>query len=817
MPSSDISSAWDDLSREDFTFSGPSKTHPVSPTSPSSSSRPRQQALGKDSPKALSIGFARLALDPVGTQGQQVRHFSGGSVDSGGSSAWGTLASKSILSEVPPSGDKKLRGGKKVNKVENVDQTEDTKKQIKKEQARGPSSNKGKSRELQASPDVSRNAEPGRDSQRGAQQGPHGTVHQNSVSPEKRPEPVEAVRSLPTSQATSLAGEQPRKAKSKRGKKNRNKAMSAPWPTPADTGAGTELVPSSTKATTSDYSLVDSLVPTTTFDAMTDLSIAEMVKRNRANKDGKRPERQDLRDAPPGPAVQDDLNPADLTVTEMKRLQASLKHNIKRKEQRARQKERQKAEKAQARADGSTIKPADRRPPPQASTGSVIASNQTDDTFRSQDTNIDGITTGSSFRMGGRASYTSRGTTGTAEDSGVVVPRRPVKRGGKQVNQARESATTSKVQPHAGPGSRLTGLAPSSALHTKTSNTNTFYYPSVTARSTTTESVAPHHSISRRGSIHGPSGPAPESPASAIIIGLEGLSVGEAPAGGPAGIQPVLKRDAPPSQSSLRVPGFAQRRAAREPAPQNGPGISNDLIDARSITSYEEAHSSVRAFLVQDQTFLGDERNRLAFWQGLCIEVSIATSRTPRLLPDIFCPFYQFGLALSPSDIEAALARDSGVDPEYPPHSPFGSVRFSHLDTPTRYMLNLSPLSDDDSDSDFDDMSHSQTPSKRRTRARSGSDASDHTALQGDESRSSTPRAFLPVVPSTSRACLNMLKTQAHVNLYDWWIVRGEVDEKEKEYKRLGRAIGPAEEEEIYAPLRALVFPSASQMIRSAF
>ena len=158
------------------------------------------------------------------------------------------------------------------------------------------------------------------------------------------------------------------------------------------------------------------------------------------------------------------------------------------------------------------------------------------------------------------------------------------------------------------------------------------------------------------------------------------------------------------------------------------------------------------------------------------------------------------------------------MDPDYLPRSPFGSARFSHLNTPTRYVLNLDPLlDDDDSDSDFDDfddMSVSQTPSVIRMRARLNSNASDRTALQGDESRSSTPRAFLPAVPSTSRGCLNMLKTQAHVNLYDWWTVRGEVDDKEKEFKRLGKAMGPDDAERIYAPLRALVFPSAPQMIR---
>lgn len=202
-----------------------------------------------------------------------------------------------------------------------------------------------------------------------------------------------------------------------------------------------------------------------------------------------------------------------------------------------------------------------------------------------------------------------------------------MKRRGKQAYQAKESASTPAVQSSAGPGPRSTGVVPSTALHTKTSHNSSGYEPPVSARSTATESVAPHHSISRRGSIHGPSGPSPESPASAIIIGLEGLSVGEALGRGSERVQPVLKRNASPSQSSLRVPGLAQQRATRQPAAQMGPGTYNDPLDAKSITSYEEAHSSVRAFLVQDQTFLGDERNRLAFWQGLCIEVSIAINR----------------------------------------------------------------------------------------------------------------------------------------------------------------------------------------------
>jgi hypothetical protein len=146
--------------------------------------------------------------------------------------------------------------------------------------------------------------------------------------------------------------------------------------------------------------------------------------------------------------------------------------------------------------------------------------------------------------------------------------------------------------------------------------------------------------------------------------------------------------------------------------------------------------------------------------------------------------------------------------------SPSGFGRLSFLDTPTRYMLNLSPLEDDDSASGSDDMDPSHRSSKRRARARSESIASDHTALQGDESRSSTPRPYLPVVPYSSKGCVQLLKTQAHVNLYDWWAVRGEVDDKEQEWKRLGRAIEPEDEEEFYAPLRALNFPSASQMIR---
>jgi hypothetical protein len=127
------------------------------------------------------------------------------------------------------------------------------------------------------------------------------------------------------------------------------------------------------------------------------------------------------------------------------------------------------------------------------------------------------------------------------------------------------------------------------------------------------------------------------------------------------------------------------------------------------------------------------------------------------------------------------------------------------------------------SSSAFEALSLAEVRATRRERA--DSVGSDRTVLQDDleddrtTERSQTPRPGsqnLPLVPTSLTACCKLLKAQAHVNLYDWWSIRSEVEDKVEEIKkRKGTtALTKEEEEEVYGALRDLVFPSARQMIK---
>lgn len=62
---------------------------------------------------------------------------------------------------------------------------------------------------------------------------------------------------------------------------------------------------------------------------------------------------------------------------------------------------------------------------------------------------------------------------------------------------------------------------------------------------------------------------------------------------------------------------------------QPEPEIRLDKVeDSFCVSNYEDVHSSVLAFIHNDEAFKADERNKLAFWQGLCVEVSVVSLHT---------------------------------------------------------------------------------------------------------------------------------------------------------------------------------------------
>jgi hypothetical protein len=170
--------------------------------------------------------------------------------------------------------------------------------------------------------------------------------------------------------------------------------------------------------------------------------------------------------------------------------------------------------------------------------------------------------------QGGRGASETAGGSGDS-DSGLVVPQSKIL--GRPMTTGFLGLESNKRMDIGSNGSSFVDVGNSQAGKSFSN----------TAGSVRTESIAPHHSVSRSGS---PSTAIPPSKTLPIIAGLQSLRL----------------------ESSTPAGAFSGTPFGEY---------------AESVSSLEEAHSSVDAFMRNDESFLKDERNKLKFWQGLCLEV----------------------------------------------------------------------------------------------------------------------------------------------------------------------------------------------------
>lgn len=828
MPQSEASSsAWEVLSRNDPNSSPSAVAFPTSPISPTFPIASRSAA--REGPtETITERFAKVSLGKSGQslpQGHQVRNVSGGSIDSG-SSAWGTLASKSILSGSKAKKDKEERRASKEEKKEKGPSSgkKEKSERTKKERTNREDKALEKQRDTRPKAEVVEKVQPAQ---------PESTTASSSIVHVAAPSSAFATHTQPPNE--SPTDDPNRSKKSRRSRKGKNARVNADdivTPEPALSDNPSVVTPSSAPRALELWSEVQSqpALSSAAGISVADMSIAEMSSQHRKGKGhrSQKPARsaERGRDDEAGSRAARMMDAGqDLTVTEMvmeakararrgARDQESSRGGAEDDEEVRREKRRTAQREKRKRA--ATRKQAER----QAATGDYdqgdrVASGSTggqgrsdlrsgnEDNFRA-----DSAAPAQSFRLVRGTSDTSRGTSGTATDSGVLLSDGSMNR-----NEAGgiKQTTASSSRATGGGGS-------SSAMHTHTSTSADPLYsgylvvepPSAGSSRTfgtisnSNESVAPHHSISRRGSFDHSAGRERDAPTTTVIIGLEGLDLNARrdPSVGPAGKQAgqVKSIQQPRHKGYTPVPpprphsisntlGSASTKPSPHPYQRYAP---DDTDDAHSITSYEEAHSSVRAYLDQDSEFLADPKNQLVFWQGLCVEVSKAWSKmaTTVRTDKVSLPF-QLGLAL-PTNMTVGMQ--------------YGSSTRAYSEA-----------------SDEEHVIRSTTSKRRRaysttSSARSTSTASDRTAQAADLSRSSTPRPVLPPVPTSKTACLRLLKAGAHINLSDWFEVRPEVNERLADLQHRRGAGAVLEEEEmeyVYEPLRRLMFPSPSAMIRS--
>jgi hypothetical protein len=828
MPQSEASSAWEVLSKDDPHSSPSPVAFPTSPTSPTFPTASGSAAI-KGPTETIAERLAKVSLGKSGQplpQGHQARNVSGGSVDSG-SSAWGTLASKSILSGSKAKKDKEDRRALKEEKKEkgSISGTKEKSDRTRKERTNREDKALEKQRDTRPKAEVVEKVQPAQ---------PESTTASSSIVHVAVPSSSASAQPIINSSADH--NKKPRR--SRKGKNARADAGDIVTPEPGLSHNASVASPSSAPTALELWSEVQSqpALSSAAGISVADMSVAEMSsqhrkgKRHRSQKPARSAERG--RDDEAGSRAAGMLDVGqDLTVTEMvmeakararrggapdqesSRGGAEEDEEIRREKRRTAQREkrnraaaRKQAERQAATGDydhGDRVAP--------GSTGGQGRSNLrsgNEDNFRA-----DSAAPAQSFRLVRGTSDTSRGTSGTATDSGVLLSDGSMNR-----NETRgiKQTTASSSRATGGGGS-------SSAMYTHTKSSADPLYsgylvvepPSAGSSRTfgtisdSNESVAPHHSISRRGSFDHSAGRERDAPTTTVIIGLERLDLNARrdPSVGPAGKQAgqVKSIQQPKHKGYTPVPpprphsisntlGSASTRPSAHPHERYAP---DDTDDAHSITSYEEAHSSVRAYLDQDLEFLADPKNQLVFWQGLCVEVSKAWSKMATAVrTDQVSLSFQLGLAL-PTNMTVGMQHGS-------------SSRIYSETSEEEHVI-------------------CSTTSKRRracsttsstSSARTTTTASDRTAQAGDLSRSSTPRPVLPPVPRSKTACLRLLKAGAHINLSDWFEVRPEVNQRLADLRRrrgAGAVLGEEEMEYVYEPLRRLMFPSPSAMIRSVF
>ena len=826
MPQSEASSAWEVLSKDDPHSSPSPVAFPTSPTSPTFPTASGSAAI-KGPTETITERLAKVSLGKSGQplpQGRQVRNVSGGSVDSG-SSAWGTLASKSILSGSKAKKDKEDRRALKEEKKEkgSISGTKEKSERAKKERTHREDKALEKQRDTRPKAEVIEKVQPAQ---------PESTTASSSIVHVAVPSSSASAQPI----INSSADQNRKPRRSRKGKNARADAGDIVTLEPALSHNASVASPSSAPTALELWSEVQSqpALSSAAGISVADMSVAEMSSqhrkgnRHRSQKPARSAERG--RDDEAGSRDAGMMDPGqDPTVTEMvmqakararrggardqesSRGGAEEDEEVRREKRRTAQREKRNRIAARKQAERQAVT-GDYDRGDRVASGSTGGQGRSDlrsgneDNFRA-----DSAAPAQSFRLVRGTSDTSRGTSGTATDSGVLLSDGSVNR-----NETRgiKQTTASSSRATGGGGS-------SSAMYTHTKSSADPLYsgylvvepPSAGSSRTfgtisnSNESVAPHHSISRRGSFDHSAGRERDAPTTTVIIGLERLDLNARrdPSVGPAGKQAgqVKSIQQPKHKGFTPVPpprphsisntfGSASTRPSAYPHQRYAP---DDTDDAHSITSYEEAHSSVRAYLDQDQEFLADPKNQLVFWQGLCVEVSKAWSKMATTVrTDQVSLSFQLGLAL-PTNMTVGMKHGSS------------SRTYSEA-------------------SDEEHVIRSTTSKRRRaysttsstSSARTTTTASDRTAQAGDLSRSSTPRPVLPPVSTSKTACLRLLKAGAHINLSDWYEVRPEVNERLTDLRRrrgAGAVLGEEEMEYVYEPLRRLMFPSPSAMIRS--
>ncbi|KAG7580149.1 hypothetical protein FFLO_00120 [Filobasidium floriforme] len=804
MPKSEASSAWEVLSKDDPHSSPSPVAFPTSPTSPTFPPASGSAAI-KGPTETITERLAKVSLGKSAQplpQGHQVRNVSGGSVDSG-SSAWGTLASKSILSGSKAKKDKEERRALKEEKKEKGSSsgTKEKSERTKKERSHKEDKALEKQRDTRPKAEVVEKVQPAQ---------PESTTASSSIV--HVAVPSSSTSDQPIINSSADHNRKPRR--SRKGKNARANAGDIVTPEPALSDNASVVTPSSAPTALELWSEVQSqpALSSAAGISVTDMSIVEMssqhrkAKRHRNQKPVRSAEGEQGDETASQAAMRTDAR-QDLTVTEMvmqakararrggardqessRRVAEDDEENQREKRRIAQREKRNRAaarKQAERQAVTGDYDQGDRVPSGlTGGQGRPASRSGNEDNFRA-----DSASPAQSFRLVRGTSDTSRGTSGTPTDSGVLLSDGSMNR-----NETRGIKQTTASSSRATGG----GGGSSSAMYTHTKSSADPLYsgylvvePPSTGSSRTfgtisnsNESVAPHHSISRRGSFDHSAGRERDAPTTTVIIGLERLDLNARrdPSVGPAGKQAgqVKSIQQPKHKGSTPVPpprphsisntlGSASTRPSAYPHQRHA---LDETDDAHSITSYEEAHSSVRAYLDQDPEFLADPKNQLVFWQGLCVELGLA-------LPT--------NMAVGMKHGSSSRTYSEASDEEHVIRSTTSKRRRAYSTT-------------------------SSTSSARTTTT-----ASDRTAQAADLSRSSTPRPVLPPVPTSKTACLRLLKAGAHINLSDWFEVRPEVNQRLADLRRrrgAGAVLGEEEMEYVYEPLRRLMFPSPSAMIR---
>lgn len=588
-----------------------------------------------------------------------MRNVSGGSVESG-SSAWGTLASKSILSG----------SSSKKDKNKNKDKDKDT-------EGRGGLKEKKKEKTLEREKDGGKPKPSKREREIDQEEmmdrpGQPGSIELQSVASASQIGGASSTASVVNVEVDSdISG----KNKPKRGGKKKRPVpksdLAQPDPDPASPRtANKDSQEPIAQELWSEWSQVQSQLALSSAAGVsgtdvTGMSVAEMVSQQKKDKGGRRGRgkktaREDRTQQGEETATEVTgmtNDGQDLTVTEMvmraRAEEARARKAEAQREKRKRAATRKLAERQQAQNQVGGEGPV-------ASDVNVEEDqSKAEHNFRAYHPSNQG------FRSLGGTSETTRGSSrGTTTDSGVLLPDRPVDRqtksrgSKKQVSRGLSSDTASQVNLGPGGSSSASFTRPNSSADVDplysgylvvdpsdgAGSTNEFKAFS----STENESVAPHHSVSRRGSFAQDIDCQEFGSASAVIIGLESLgltkaptvSVKPSPSRKQTKLEPHTQTTSAQTISHTALPILTNPSARTEHGGSHNDG--DDDNDAHSITSYEEAHSSVRAYLANDPEFLADERNKLYFWQGLCIEVSrrsagILTSRGAETDQDHVC------------------------------------------------------------------------------------------------------------------------------------------------------------------------------------